>query len=95
MPPCDGHVCVISSSCARAFAPYGYADATACDKLVRLRSWFDALLEQGPAYGYYPKPAKCILVVKPDFLTLAKKLFRGSGVQLQSEGSKDTGGDKC
>ena len=66
-------------------------DATGCDKLERLRKWFDALLLHGPAYGYFPKPAKCILVTKSDQLARAKEIFKGSGVQVLTEGSKDTG----
>ena len=66
-------------------------DATGCDKLEKMREWFDVLLEKGPIYGYYPKPSKCILVVKLDKLAHAKKIFKGSGVHVQTEGSKDSG----
>ena len=53
--------------------------------------WFDALLKLGPTYGYYPKPAKCILLAKPDRLDLAMKVFKGSGIDVQTEGAKDSG----
>ena len=43
-------------------------DATGCDEFVTMRIWFDALLKLGPTYGYYPKPAKCILLAKPEVL---------------------------
>ena len=43
-------------------------------------------------YGHHPKPVKCILVVKPERLAHAMKVFRGSEVQVHTEGSKDTGG---
>ena len=66
-------------------------DATGCDKFEKLRRWFDELLVVGPVYGYYPKPVKCILVTKPERFEHAKKVFRGSGVQVQMEGSKDSG----
>ena len=49
------------------------------------------LLEKGPMYGYFPKPSKCILVTKPDRIDHARKIFKGSGVQVQAQGSKDTG----
>jgi len=58
---------------------------------VKMRLWFDVLLEKGPMYGYFPKPSKCILVTKPDRYDLAKKVFKGSGIHVQVEGSKDTG----
>ena len=67
-------------------------DATGCDKLEKMRAWFDELQLVGPQYGYFPKPAKCILVVKPHMLEHAQKVFKGSGgVLIQTEGSKDTG----
>ena len=66
-------------------------DATGCDKLEKMREWFDRLLAIGPTYGYYPKPPKCILVVKAEKLEQAKKVFKGSGVHVQTEGSKDCG----
>ena len=66
-------------------------DATGCDKLEKLKHWFDVLLEYGPRYGYYPKPSKCILVVKVDKYEEAKKIFKRSGLHVQLVGSKDTG----
>jgi hypothetical protein len=67
-------------------------DATGCDKLEKMRAWFDEMLIEGPKYGYFPKPAKCILVVKPHLLERAKEVFKKSGIiEIQTEGSKDTG----
>jgi len=66
-------------------------DATGCDKLAVMRTWFDELCEVGPSYGYFPKPEKCILVVKPGRLELAQQIFRGTKVLVQAEGSKDSG----
>ena len=48
-------------------------------------------MEKGPLYGYYPKPSKCILLSKPDRVDLAKKVFKGSGIDIQTEGAKDSG----
>jgi hypothetical protein len=66
-------------------------DATGCDEFVRLRKWFDVLVEVGPLYGYYPKPAKCILLSKPGRVELARKVFSGTSVDVQVDGSKDSG----
>jgi len=30
----------------------------------QVREWLDALLEDGPKYGYYPEPRKSIVIVK-------------------------------
>ena len=66
-------------------------DATGCDKLEKMRKWFDELRKVGPSYGYFPKPEKCILVVKAGRMEQANKIFKGTGVLVQTEGTKDTG----
>ena len=66
-------------------------DATGCDKFQTMRTWFDALVEFGPLYGYYPKPSKCILLAKPDRVDLAHKVFKGSDIDIKTEGAKDSG----
>ena len=53
--------------------------------------WFDALQRHGPKYGYYPKPSKCILIVKPDRLKKANEVFKGTHVEVKVEGAKDSG----
>src|ERR1700710_1685258 len=66
-------------------------DATGCDSFARMREWFDALQRHGPKYGYYPKPSKCILIVKPDRLKKANEVFKGTHVEVKVEGAKDSG----
>ena len=66
-------------------------DASGCDDLIRLRTWYDTLCEKGPLYGYYPSPKKCVLVVKAGKLEAAKASFKDTGVTVSIEGSKDTG----
>jgi hypothetical protein len=66
-------------------------DATGCDKLSRLLSWFTLLCELGPCYGYFINPKKCILVAKPSCAAEAKILFESTGVEVCSDGAKDTG----
>ena len=39
----------------------------------------------------FPSRPKCILLTKPDRVELAHKVFSGSGVGVQTEGSKDSG----
>ena len=64
-------------------------DATGCDKFETMRAWFDELVLIGPLYGYYPKPSKCILLAKPERVDQARKVFKGSGIDIKTEGSKD------
>jgi hypothetical protein len=66
-------------------------DATGCDEFLMLRKWFDTLVEKGPLYGYFPKPSKCILLAKPDRVAQAQKVFKGSGIDILTEGAKDSG----
>lgn len=66
-------------------------DAKGCDKLEKMRKWFDELCKMGPDYGYYPKPEKCIRVVKPGKLEQAQKIFRDTDVEVKAQGSKDSG----
>ena len=58
---------------------------------MRLRNWWDRLTEKGPHFGYYLNPAKSILVVKPEFLNDATRIFHSTGVIIQSDGSRYLG----
>lgn len=42
-----------------------------------MRQWFDRLLSDGPAYGYFPdrESSKPVLVVQPSLLQVARDLF--------------------
>ncbi|CAM9595743.1 unnamed protein product [Heterosigma akashiwo] len=58
----------------------------------QVREWPDALLEDGPKYGYYPEPRKSIAIVK-DWRQLerAKQEFQGLGLEFV-EASRFLGG---
>jgi hypothetical protein len=66
-------------------------DGTGCDKLKPMRDWWDALVEKGPAYGYFPKAVKTWLIVKEERLEEAQQIFHGSGVQITTEGMRHLG----
>ena len=58
------------------------ADDSACvATLPELREWFYKLREKGPAFGYFPGPAKSVLVVEDQFKEEARVLFGDLGVQ--------------
>ena len=61
-------------------------------KLVTLRRWWDRIVQQGPKYGYFPKPEKSWLVVKPEKLAEAQEMFGDAGVKITAEGRKYLGG---
>ena len=54
-----------------------YADDSSCvGELSFVRRWFDRLLIDSPAYGYFPEPSKTVLVVGSSDLERASDLFR-------------------
>ena len=60
-----------------------YADDSACiGNIKEVRSWYDQLAEQGPAYGYFPEPKKSCLIVTPQFEDEARIVFGDLGVQI-------------
>lgn len=48
-------------------------------------------MTKGPSFGYYPKPSKTILVVKPSKLDEAANIFGNDGIQIQDGGHRDLG----
>ena len=50
-------------------------DAAAGGKLKDIRKWWLKLCESGPIFGYHPKPSKSWIIVKPQHLDEAKRLF--------------------
>jgi hypothetical protein len=64
-------------------------DSNAAGRLRALKKWWDTLTELGPKYGYFPKSAKTILLVKdPSLASTANALFKGSGVQIRLDGHR-------
>ena len=66
-------------------------DATAAGKLISLREWWQHLAAHGPEIGYLPNASKTHLVVKPDLLDKAKKIFENTEVQISSQGQRHLG----
>ena len=51
-----------------------------------MRSWWDMLESDGPAYGYFVNSVKSWLVVKLEHLASARAIFSGTGVQISADG---------
>jgi hypothetical protein len=66
-------------------------DAAAVGKLEDLAHWLRSLMLKGPAYGYFPEPAKSYLIVAPEFVEQAKEVFEQFGVNVVS-GQRFLGG---
>ena len=70
----------------------GFADdVTASGNLEALRRWWEALMQIGPNYGYYPQPTKSWLIVKENKLEEAVWVFGGTNIQIYTEGKKHLG----
>jgi len=66
-------------------------DATAAGRLQSLSQWWKYIMHLGPQYGYFPKSAKTCVVVKPQSLDSAKKIFKGGGIQVTAHGQHHPG----
>ena len=56
-----------------------------------LRQWWDRLVGDGPAFGYFINPSKSVLVVKRDKLEAAETIFAGTGVSITTDGCRHLG----
>jgi len=65
-------------------------DAQAAGSLSSLRAWWDRIVSNGPAFGYFANANKTVLVVKAENALLANKIFQGTGIRI-TEGSRDLG----
>ena len=53
-----------------------YADDSACASILKeIVLWLKLLIAEGPKYGYHPEPDKSYLIVHPDWVEEANKLF--------------------
>ena len=50
-------------------------DAASAGKLENIKEWWTIPQNTGPIYGYYSKPTKTWLIVKPEYYTVAKDMF--------------------
>ena len=66
-------------------------DSSAGGKLSCLRSLWDELERIGPGYGYFPNARKTVLIVKEQFLDVAKARFGNTGVIITTEGQRHLG----
>ena len=70
----------------RAMQVWYADDAAAGGNMKLLRKFWDGLMQHGPAYGYFSKPAKTFLVVKTECREAAIEELEGTGVQFTQDG---------
>ena len=61
-------------------------DSTACSSVEGLLQWWNALVDIGPQFGYYPNPSKLWLLVKTKHHDHAQQLFHGTDISITPEG---------
>ena len=66
-------------------------DLTSAGRLSKLRSWWKVLLDVGPKYGYFSKPCKTILIVKPEYKPKTLEVFDNTKMKITSSGQKHLG----
>ena len=70
----------------------GYADDIFGGGTIEgLRCMWDSIEQWGPEYGYFQQASKSWLIVKPQFVAKARKIFANTGVQITIEGKKHLG----
>ena len=63
-------------------------DSAGIGLLQEFRAWWDTLCKEGVRYGYDADSVKTYLLVKPDLLEEAHRLFQGTGVQIVTDGTR-------
>ena len=66
-------------------------DITGAGKLAALKQWWNLIIDYGKYLGYTANPGKSWLIVKPQYHMQAEIIFRGSGIQITTEGNKQLG----
>ena len=64
-------------------------DLNGTGKLQELLHSWKCVCEYGPIIGYFPKPSKSWLIVKPNLIDEATALFKDSGIKITAEGKKN------
>jgi hypothetical protein len=67
-------------------------DSTSGGNLGSVRKWWDHLKENGPKYGYYPKPTKTHIIVKDTAkIVEVQEIFSGEGIKITVDGQRHIG----
>ena len=64
-------------------------DSSAVGSLTGVKKWWEYLQANGPDFGYCPKPAKIILLIKDSSqMQAAQKIFKGDGIKITDQGDR-------
>ena len=79
------------AAAANAVQAWYADDSTAASKIIRLRECLPILETRGPAYGYYTNAAMSVLLVKPQFLNIAREVFADTALHVTADGHRHLG----
>ena len=57
-------------------------DDVGTGKIRNLRTWWDAICEVGPEFGYFINASKLWIIVKPHMRAEAEEVFMGTGIKI-------------
>ena len=77
---------LISGSSGHCHQVWYADDATGSGRFPSLRAWWDAVVSNGPAFGYFPNASKTWLIVQEAKLPEASHEFEGTGVRITTSG---------
>jgi len=64
-------------------------DRSAVGSLAGVKKWWEYLQANGPEFGYCPKPAKTILLIKDcSLMRAAQKIFKNDGIKITDQGER-------
>ena len=66
-------------------------DLSAGGSLSNIKKWWKALCNLGPKFGYNPEASKCWLIVKPQLVKEAEKLFENTKINTTVNGKRHLG----
>ena len=78
----------LNSRCSGVQQAWFADDATGASTCTNLKSWWNELSTQGPAFGYYPNRSKTYLVIKQEHETSARQLFDDTDVHITIQGKR-------
>ena len=67
-------------------------DPAAIGKIHQLREWWNKLADCGLAFGYFTNPSKTWLVIIPEHLGEASRVFADTGINITLERRPYLGG---
>ena len=59
--------------------------------MTGLHEWWSGLQSLGPSYGYFVNASKTWLIVKPEYLDVARELFKNTSIGITSEDRRHLG----